>query len=613
MILSAVSIWKKLDISAPLESAETLAVGNFGGKAFRVSYNGRKVEDGQVRISALFVRPEIGDKFPTVMLLQDAGESADEELVSYYVQKGYAVLVPDYCGDCGKEEPVEQATQELEKEEEQTPVEDVIVAEQISLLDDEPEEVILFEEESDESGEMVFRTVYPESLSYANWKEAGGLNNLEDKKADETCWFEWIHVAMYSIEYLKSRKDVSAIGVVGIRIGGALAWKSMLSDDLVCGVPINSVGWDSVRTVNKFSESTQKNLSDERHRYIAGIESQSYAPFVKCPVLMLCAMRDESFDCDRAYDTYSRIGHEDGSAIIYSTDSGRCIGPKALLDMDLFLEKHLKGRAIYVPESLNVNLKEEDGEFVAEVEVDEGGILEEAGIFYAEADEKTKSIFRNWQCVFKTEGKNVRDGRVQTRIKPFDGVKFGFVYAYAKYINGFQVVSKIAGKRFTGTDESAVKDRMIFDGTGLESFDVYDFAEYSLGGVFLEKEALPKYVEGYGGILGAYSVSGIKTYKISSPRFLPSENAMLKFDLYKKEDGELTVYVDVAKDGIVETYASVVLVTGGGKWKRIILKPEEFKGLDTGASLKSFSDGYALAFIDEKTENEFAVTNVLWL
>ncbi|MBQ8406725.1 MAG: hypothetical protein IJY38_02290, partial [Clostridia bacterium] len=71
--------------------------------------------------------------------------------------------------------------------------------------------------------------------------------------------------------------------------------------------------------------------------------------------------------------------------------------------------------------------------------------------------------------------------------------------------------------------------------------------------------------------------------------------------------------VDVAKDGVVETYASVVEITGGGKWKRIILKPEEFKGVETGVSLKSFSDGYALAFIDEKTENEFAVTNVLWL
>lgn len=88
---------------------------------------------------------------------------------------------------------------------------------------------------------------------------------------------------------------------------------------------------------------------------------QSYAPFVKCPVLMLCALRDDAFDYDRAYDTYSRIGFPDGSAIAYSSDSGSCIGPHALVDMDLFLERNLKGREIYIPKPLNISLKSEDG------------------------------------------------------------------------------------------------------------------------------------------------------------------------------------------------------------------------------------------------------------
>lgn len=47
-----------------------------------------------------------------------------------------------------------------------------------------------------------------------------------DTTADETCWFEWISVALYSIEYLKQRGDVSGIGVVGIRTGGEIAWKA---------------------------------------------------------------------------------------------------------------------------------------------------------------------------------------------------------------------------------------------------------------------------------------------------------------------------------------------------------------------------------------------------
>lgn len=90
---------------------------------------------------------------------------------------------------------------------------------------------------------------------------------------------------------------------------------------------------------------------------------------------MLCAFRDAAFDYDRAYDTYSRIGCTDGSAIVYSADSGSCIGPNALKDLDLFLEKHLKGREIYIPKALNISLAFEDGTLRADVEYDEGGIL----------------------------------------------------------------------------------------------------------------------------------------------------------------------------------------------------------------------------------------------
>ena len=609
MILSAVSLWKKLDMSNELNPTESpLGKSAFGEKSCRIAFNGRKVDDGEVRISAVFSRPVQGEKFPVVLLLGDAGKRADSELVTYFVQKGYGVLAPDYSGyrEVAEDEETWEETQEEIADVEQMQIE---LGEELPV--DKQADV---QEEKDEKVNSILPyTVYPDSLSHANFVTAGGLTELEERNADQSCWFEWMHVVMYAIKYLKSRDDVTSIGVVGIRAGGALTWKSMLSEDVQCGVPINAVGWDSFKSVNKFLESTQKNLSNERHRYIAGIESQSYANFAKCPVLMLCAMRDGSFDCDRAYDTYARVGCTDGSAIVYSTDSGPCIGPTALFDMDLFLEKNLKGRAIFIPESLNVSLKEENGEFLVEAEVDEGGILEEAGIFYAEGDENTKSVFRNWQCVYKVEGKNVKNGKIETRITPFEGAKFVFAYAYARYINGFQVVSKIAGKRFAEAKEDVVKDRMIFDGTGLECFDVYEFEEYSLGGIFLENEALPKLSVGYGGIKGAYSVSGIKTYKISSPRFLPDESAMLKFDLYAVKDDQMQVSVDVEKDGEVQTYVSKVSVKGGGKWKRILLKPAEFKEEETGVPLKSFLDGNALSFRIGDEENEFAVTNILWL
>ena len=131
----------------------------------------------------------------------------------------------------------------------------------------------------------------------------------------------------------------------------------MLSPDVNCGVAVNAVGGRAYRNIGKFADNAEINMSDERHRYIAGIESQSWAPFVKCPVLMLCALRDGGCDYDRAYDTFSRIGAPDGCAITYSADSGSCIGPDALGDLDLFLERNLKGREIYIPKPLGISLK----------------------------------------------------------------------------------------------------------------------------------------------------------------------------------------------------------------------------------------------------------------
>ncbi len=567
MILSAISLWKKFNLKNPLSATEWGIEERHGKRRSHLAFSGHAVEDGSVRIYARFARPVGNDVKPVVLLLPDLGKAPELELMDYFVDKGYAVLMPDYSGKC----------------------------------------------EGDEDG--VLRTVYPPSLQYGNYESARGLYDMEgDLAPDQTSWFEWTYVALYAIEYLRNRRDVGNIGVVGIRTGGELAWHAMLSPYVKCGVPVNAIGWHSFLPVAKFGDNVAHNLSDDKHRYIAAVEAQSYAPYVKCPVLMLCSMRDVRFDCDRAYDTYSRIGNGDGNALAYSPESGACIGPHGLADMDLFLEKNLKGREIYIPDTLNVSMKEVDEGIEITVECDKEGILEEAGIFYAEAEVRTKSAFRDWHAVYKTDGRAVKDGVVRYVVKPFAGAKAVFVYAYAKYINGFRVMSKVVSKRLSHPDLNAVKSRMLFSGREMDSFGVAEYAEYSIGDIFLEREAVPKISLGYGSIRGAYSVGGIKTYKISSPKYLPDENALLKFDVYSAVDQTLKVTVEVADvDKVAERYDCFVDVRGGGKWKRVVLRAVDFKGGSYSRPLQNFDEGSALSFDCAGEEREFSVTNILWL
>lgn len=568
MILSAPAIWRKFQLGAPLNASfEDEQTTQNGVKIHKIAYFGHEVEDGRVRIVAQFARPESPENVPAVLLLLDAEITAEErvELLEYFVKKGYAVLVPDLFGK---------------------------------------------RDGADESD----CTTYPNSLVYANLQGAD-LYNVT-KTAVETCWFEWTYAALYSVEYLKSRSDITGIGGAGLRLGGEVLWKTLLSPDFKCGIPISAAGWQTYFDYDKFSDNVERNMSDERHSYIAGIESQSYAPFVKCPVLMLGSMRDYHFDYDRAYDTFARIGIKEGSAIAYSPASGKGIGPNALLDMELFLEKYLKGREIFIPEELELSLTlNEDGSVVADVDCGTGGIVEEVGVFYAETGEESESAFREWQLVEKVDKQQIKDGKVSCSFTPFAGSTYTFAYAHAKYINGFKVVSKIAAKKLPAAAKRGAKSRMIYAGDRPDCFSVEDYKSFALGGIFLEREAVPKLLEGYGKITGVYSPGGIRTYRIGAPLYQAEENAMLEFDAYSKEDVEIIACVEVLKRGNkFIRYETSVPVKARGKWKRIILKAADFKSAETGEPLSSFSLGKALVFKqlgDE--EKEFSVTNILWL
>jgi hypothetical protein len=282
--------------------------------------------------------------------------------------------------------------------------------------------------------------------------------------------------------------------------------------------------------------------------------------------------------------------------------------------LDLFLEKNLKGREIYVPDTLNVTMQEGGDGLEITVECDEEGILEEAGIYYAEADTQTKCAYRDWHRLCAVSGKTVKNGKFTHKTQPFLGAKAVFAYAYAKFINGFTITSKITAKRFTEYDGVVVKERKLYSSAETNVFSVAEYKEYSIADIFLEREAVPKLVEGYGLIKGAFSVGGLKTYKISSPRYVPDDNAYLEFDAYSPKDIELTVTIEVSEVGQeTERYTSLVNVRGGGKWKRIILKAADFKAETNGRSLKSFIDGSGLSFDCAGEESEFAVTNILWL
>ena len=98
MIVSAVSLWKKLNMSNPLSPHEWGEWTEENAVFTNVTYSGHKVQDGSVRVYAVFGKPTQGDKFPVILLLPDGGKAYDTELMQFFISRGYAVLMPDYSG-----------------------------------------------------------------------------------------------------------------------------------------------------------------------------------------------------------------------------------------------------------------------------------------------------------------------------------------------------------------------------------------------------------------------------------------------------------------------------------------------------------------------------------
>ena len=159
-----------------------------------------------------------------------------------------------------------------------------------------------------------------------------------------------------------------------------------------------------------------------------------------------------------------------------------------------------------------------------------------------------------------------------------------------------------------------VRSRVICSGEDDDCFGVADCVPSALGGIFLEDEAVVRRVEGYGQIKGFHSPAGIKTYKISSPRNVADEGALLEFDAYARTDCSLRLAVEVVGEGSrTKCYEFTTDVKGGGKWKRVIVQAKDFKNTETGEPLRSFAQGLSLSFYGENEDEEFAVTNILWL
>ena len=556
-IITPVSLWMDFDASLDVMPVSLGEKTENGVKFEYINFSGRDTGMGRVTVYGVLASSEKEPSNASIIVLFDSNDPIDESLLAFFVKHGYTALAVDYAG---RREGIERYTR------------------------------------------------YPQNVAYANVGSCGRHKDFVDDTAYKTSWYEWVGVGIYARKFLIERLNSLNIGLVGIRDGGEIAWKLAVATQFSCAVTVAACGWKAYHGHEKFLGKNPA-FDDERYRFIAGIDSQSYAQHVKCPMLLLCTTDDPGFDCDRAYDTFSRINpkYARSSVITYSLRSGARIDSSSTRDMFMFLDSYVKKYYVFMPKPVEVDIYLDENEnLLAHAKFDDSGVIEKCGMFFAE--DSLNSADRDWTSALLK--KKVNDYERDYLLNIYEKAEIVFVLCYVVYSNGFTVWSKLAAKKLAGKfRNSRAKCKIMFATqyqSGNECFTVANSDKYAIGGVFLEDDSfMPKLIEA-NGLRGVYSACGLSTKRLICPHYSPVKDSILKFDVCPENDMTINLVLKNFVNG--EKYESKINVLGG-VWQSIIQKAKVFKNKE-GISLNDFTECASLT-IDG--DGKYAVNNLIWL
>lgn len=559
VILTPVTLWKDFDDSLPFNEELLSETERNGYRLHEMYFLGRQTQFGRVKIYAKYYMPCEEERYPAVLLLFEAGFPVDERLVMHLLSHGYAVFCVDYCGDM-------------------------------------------------EDGSK--HTIYPRDIEYANFLRAGRAMEHADHTAKETSWYEWAAVARYGARYLNEQKQITKTGVLGLRTGGEVLWKIAPYAPISCMISVCAAGWLAYRGIEKFANGDKIVFDEERHRFIAGIDSQSYAPHVKCPVMLLSAINDKKSNYDRVYDTFQQINPKVDKAFLYSAHGNGLIGSHSIDNIDLFLDKYLKGRSVYLSQPVSSSVyTDENGALNVKISCDPNGEPEEYGIFFTEKISAFKA--RDWTRVMG-KAKELKNNNASVPLDVYVKSDKALIYSFVRYSNGFSVTSKIQEVALHQPySNSRPKSRILYVAeNGISGFSVYRNRALSIADCFAGGERNEAEIHaGYGGLLGISCRTGLVSYRVSEPRFDPPRGAAFKFDAYcANEDGEVTVCF-YADDEEEKGYTCTYRVPAGGVWKKFVCESGDFK-TEKGVSLPSFEGVVSVVLFSKQ---DVLVNQLVWL
>ena len=559
-ILTPSAVWKDFNGDLPLKDSKINEMSYDGISYAEVYFSGREYNSSRVRIYGLYARPNplpANRKLGAVLIMPDFCDTINLEIVNHFAKMGYAVLMVDYRGNVG---------------------------------------------------ETTNHTIYPSEIDYANYGKEDMFT--VERTAKETCWYEWACVGKYALSYLKSRIEVDKIALVGIKQGANVGWQMLYNEERVsCFVSLFGAGWQAYKGLFK-AEGTDIEMTDERYRWLGGVDAHVYAQYCKCPVLYLTATNSSDFDCERGFDTISRLNEAVKRSFNYSPRLSETINKKSTDDIALFLKKHLTKAGslsdrLYFPNSpaIHLALGDDNCTVFAEVVADEDDKVRNVAVYVSEGVADPSK--RNWCQMTAVKNKNSA-GRY-FKLALGGGTNFVHAFAVVDYKNGVSISSKIVMKKFEEEIASSVANMLYSSRSGTDSFTVCDETGNSIGKIFFNENSGVDLVECANGITGVTSRFGLLSYRIVEKRFNPNARSIIKTDIYCEDFTRLKISVVVAENGTTQAYSTITDLKGSRVWQRIQIDFSNLKN-EGRMGIRNYEDIIAIKI---EAESRFAINNLL--
>ncbi len=476
---NAVDLWK--DVDARKDALETKVLKEWRENGVVCRYVIFKVgtfKGADSRIAAFYCFPEGAKKAPAFVWAHGGGQRADRERGLYFAKQGYATVDINW----GGREMVEG------------------IKENTDWGNVDPSQGPEF---------------YPKAF------RRGKSNLLPDDHTIDSVvsprngnWFLLTYAGRRAITFLEQQAEVDPekIGFTGYSMGGNITSYVAIDSRLKAVVPmVGGTGFISSEfpgiTHNRPSAAP---YSGHAELFANTMESQSYYPQVKVPVLLLTASDDFHGIVERAYTCMDLLPHKDWRVSLKMHYSHN-LGSEQWIMINQWFDKYLKGEPINIPKTAesSLALKPETHAAVFTVKPDQPGQLKALDIYYS-YDPNPQSRF--WKLASSVQ----HEGDTWFANLPLHSGLPLFVFANCTYPLGTERES-FDGRTSTYTITSREQVHL-----------PTEWKLENLKTLATSDELLPSFERGW----GDSPIGGVITYKFRDPEMrLPGKDRALRLTL----------------------------------------------------------------------------------